>query len=107
MSDPKHPGGLIYIHGNCVTVGCIPITDDKIKELYILAVEARSNGQTEIPVHIFPSKLDDKQLADLEEKYGAEHKDFWLSLQPVYNAFEISRKVPQVSVTNKGKYLLQ
>ena len=23
-------GGDIFIHGNCVTIGCIPITDDKI-----------------------------------------------------------------------------
>lgn len=45
LSDKHQPGGSIYIHGNCVTIGCIPITDDKIKELYILAVEARNNGQ--------------------------------------------------------------
>ncbi|MBT1702739.1 L,D-transpeptidase family protein [Chryseosolibacter indicus] len=106
LSDPKHPGGLIYIHGNCVTVGCIPITDDKIKELYVLAVEARNNGQTEIPVHIFPSKLNDKQLTELEEKYGTEHKDFWLSLRPIYNAFETSKKLPEITVTGKGRYQL-
>jgi murein L,D-transpeptidase YafK len=29
-------GGAIMIHGNCVTIGCIPITDGLIKELYIL-----------------------------------------------------------------------
>ena len=29
-------GGQIMIHGNCVTIGCIPITDDKIKELYLI-----------------------------------------------------------------------
>lgn len=38
-------GGDIFIHGGCVTIGCIPITDDKIKELYLIAVEAKSNGQ--------------------------------------------------------------
>ena len=45
LSDKQHPGGSIYIHGNCVTIGCIPITDDKIKELFVLAVEAKNNGQ--------------------------------------------------------------
>ena len=49
LSDKAHPGGAIYMHGNCVTIGCIPITDDKIKELYIYAVEARNNGQLQIP----------------------------------------------------------
>ncbi|MEN8249945.1 MAG: hypothetical protein ABFS32_13510, partial [Bacteroidota bacterium] len=37
-------GGDIFIHGDCVTIGCMPITDDKIMELYILAVEAKNNG---------------------------------------------------------------
>ncbi|NEW60666.1 hypothetical protein GSY74_05160 [Sulfurovum sp. bin170] len=30
-------GGDIMIHGNSVTTGCIPIGDDKIEELYLLA----------------------------------------------------------------------
>lgn len=57
LSDPAQPGESFYIHGNCVTIGCIPISDDKIKELYILAVEAYNNGQVKIPVHIFPDRL--------------------------------------------------
>src|SRR6202012_3395384 len=27
-------GGDIYIHGGCVTVGCMPMTNDGIKEIY-------------------------------------------------------------------------
>jgi murein L,D-transpeptidase YafK len=30
LSDRQQPGGEIYIHGNCVSVGCIPVTDEKI-----------------------------------------------------------------------------
>src|SRR5688572_4169327 len=58
LSHATKPGGSIYIHGNCVTIGCIPITDEKIKELYVLALEARNGGQEKIPVHVFPAKLD-------------------------------------------------
>ena len=47
-------GGDICIHGACGSIGCVAITDDLIKEVYWLAVLARSNGQTDIPVHIFP-----------------------------------------------------
>jgi len=36
LSDPERPGGEIYIHGSCVTVGCIPLTDPMIEELYII-----------------------------------------------------------------------
>ncbi len=62
-------GGDIMIHGNCVTIGCVPLTDDKIKEVYIYAVEARSKGQAEIPIHIFPSKLDEQNWRILKSEY--------------------------------------
>ncbi len=35
LSDSLQPGGDIYIHGSCVTTGCIPITDGQIEELYV------------------------------------------------------------------------
>ena len=50
-------GNDIYIHGNCVSVGCIPITDEKIKELYTIADGARKSGQNTIRVDIFPFKF--------------------------------------------------
>ena len=57
LSDSLRPGGEIYIHGSCVTVGCIPITDQQIDELYILAAYAKDQGQDFIPVHIFPIRF--------------------------------------------------
>jgi len=106
LSDKNHPGGDIYIHGNCVTVGCIPLTDDKIKELYILAVEARNNGQEKIPVHIFPDRLDEGVVEKLEKEYTSPKAttNFWKSLQPIYQDFEVTRKLKVVRVDEKGKY---
>ena len=49
LSNKTKPGGNICIHGNCVTIGCMPITDDLIKELYIFCIEAKNNGQGDIP----------------------------------------------------------
>src|SRR5690349_16566308 len=57
LSDSLRPGGDIYIHGSCVTVGCIPITDQQIDELYIIAAHAKNSGQDYIPVHIFPIRF--------------------------------------------------
>lgn len=57
------PGGDIFIHGGAVTVGCLPITDAGIEELYLLAVAARAAGQAVIPVHIFPFPLTEAELA--------------------------------------------
>lgn len=100
------PGGAIYIHGDCVTIGCIPITDDKIKELYILAVEARNNGQLEIPVHIFPAKLTPSKFETLKREHPDQDKihAFWLNLQQVYNAFEKTKSVDKVKINAKGEY---
>ncbi len=44
-------GGDIFIHGKSNTVGCIPIGDEKIEELFILAENAINQG---IPVIISP-----------------------------------------------------
>jgi len=34
ISGSKQNLGDIFLDGNCVTIGCIPITDDEIKEVY-------------------------------------------------------------------------
>jgi len=54
LSDSIRPGKGILIHGACVTQGCIPLQNDQIEELYLLAAYAHAQGQDFIPVHIFP-----------------------------------------------------
>jgi len=103
LSDKQHPGGNIYIHGSCVTIGCIPITDDKIKELYVMAIEARNNGQEKIPVHVFPGKLTNDGLASLTNALN-EHRAFWTNLKTVYDDFEKTKKLKPVKVDKNGKY---
>jgi murein L,D-transpeptidase YafK len=106
LSDKKHPGGNIYIHGNCVTIGCIPLADEKIKEVYVLAVEARANGQEKIPVHIFPDRLDQGVIEKLEREYHASKTttDFWKNLMPIYQDFKATQKIRAVKVNEKGGY---
>jgi murein L,D-transpeptidase YafK len=105
LSDRKHPGGSIYIHGNCVTIGCIPVTDDKIKELYILAVEARNNGQKKIPVHIFPTRFTKDGALLLKNSFAhTGNTDFWNNLKEVYEDFERTKKLRPVRINSKGEY---
>lgn len=99
------PGGDIYIHGNCVTVGCIPLTDEKIKEVYVLAVEARNTGQNDIPVGIFPFKMTDANMKKYIAQYP-QQASFWQTLQKGYNAFEKDKKLAQVKEVN-GSYLVK
>jgi murein L,D-transpeptidase YafK len=108
LSHATTPGGSIYIHGNCVTIGCIPITDDKIKELYVLAVEARNNGQEKIPVHVFPARLDAGTVEKLIEEHPPSEKfrSFWKNLELIYQDFKSTKKIRTVKVNNKGEYYL-
>ena len=102
-------GGDIFIHGNCVTIGCMPLTDDKIKEVYLIAVEAKSNGQTKIPVHIFPFRMNDENMKSYEKKYSdaAGIVSFWKNIQKGYEHFQENKTIPSVSVLNNGEYLVK
>jgi murein L,D-transpeptidase YafK len=108
LADSMRPGGEIYIHGSCVTVGCIPITDPQIEELYILSTYARAAGQEFIPVHIFPIKYKDPRSNEyLEKLYDNDPtlKPFAMNLKKVYDFFEEKRKLPVVAISTKGDYL--
>jgi murein L,D-transpeptidase YafK len=98
-------GGDIMIHGSCVTIGCLPLTDTYIKEVYILAVEAKNNGQQNIPVHIFPTKMNDKGMLFLSE-VNTDLLDFWKNLKPGYDYFENNKLVPKISTDKSGNYLV-
>ena len=47
--DAAKPGGDIFIHGGCASIGCLAMTDDAIKEIYLLAQAAKEKGQSKIP----------------------------------------------------------
>jgi murein L,D-transpeptidase YafK len=100
-------GGDIFIHGNCVSIGCVPITDDKIRELYVLAVEASSAGQSAIPVHIFPARLTPEGMARLEKRDHSNLAAFWSNLKPGFDYFEAHRKLPKVSIDPQGRYVIR
>ena len=107
LSDPMRPGGEIYIHGSCVTVGCIPLTDPMIEELYVLSTHAKAGGQNFIPVHIFSVKYDDKTSNEyLETLYQRDPslRTFEHQLKKVYDFFNHKKKLPVVAVLPNGEY---
>ena len=99
-------GGDIFIHGSCVTIGCIPITDEMVKEVYVLFIEAKNSGQSKVPIHIFPCKLSEESFNSLKK----EHSDnkamvlFWGNLKPGYDYFEKNKVLPRITVEANGKY---
>lgn len=107
LGDKKKPGGDIYIHGGCVTVGCLPMTDEVIQELYIVCLNARLNGQTYIPVNIYPTRFNKKGLDYLGRAYQTEEakQKFWVNLKAGYDYFEQTKKLLPVMYTPEGKYV--
>jgi murein L,D-transpeptidase YafK len=108
LSDSLRPGGGIYIHGSCITVGCIPIMDAQIEEVYLLAASAKASGQDFIPVHIFPIKFDVKTSADYlakETRTDRELLQFSAKLKELYDYFEKEKKLPLISVNSRGEYI--
>jgi murein L,D-transpeptidase YafK len=104
--QPIALGGDIFIHGGCETVGCVPIEDHNIRELYWVAAQARDAGQRVIPVHIFPARLDPDRLDWLEETFRPDPEllAFWHNLAEGYAWFEETRQVPWVTVAEDGRY---
>jgi murein L,D-transpeptidase YafK len=105
-SRAKRLGGDIMIHGDCVTIGCLPLTDPMIEEVYVLVVDARSGGAGRVPVHIFPRRMDAAGMAWLTGRNPTEDlAAFWEELRAGYSAFEKDHVVPTVSVDPRnGSY---
>jgi murein L,D-transpeptidase YafK len=61
-------------------------------------VKAFENGQSEIPLHIFPFRLTDEKLNEMTRR-----NDFalWQQMQPAYQFFEKNRLPPRVIVRNQ------
>jgi murein L,D-transpeptidase YafK len=107
LGDQDSPGGDIFIHGDCVTIGCLPIENEPIKELYWLTVLARQNGGA-IPIHIFPFRMDSASLEFFGRLPIFTNKDwqFWQQFVPAWQYFESHQRPPVMSVLPDGSYSL-
>lgn len=110
LSDLSQAGGNIYIHGSCVTVGCIPLTDDKIEEVYILAAHAKDQGEDFIPVHIFPVNFKNAKSVAYLNKYlqsFSEYTPFLKNMKNIFYYFEKYKQLPLILIDNKGDYVTE
>ena len=99
-------GGNIFIHGSCVTIGCLPITNDQIKELYVFCVEARDKGQIKIPVTIFPAKLTNKNYQTLSADHPSDFDKLglWENLKKGYELFNEQKTLPSIKFLESGRH---
>ncbi len=101
-------GSNIKIHGMCISGGCFtmgePQSEDhkQIEELYTLVKAVHAEGQTQIPVHVFPFPMTEENMALYPDSSWMR---FWNMLKPAYDLFERDRLLPQVQVIN-GEYVI-
>lgn len=100
-------GGDIMVHGDCVTIGCIPIEDGPIKEVYLIVKDAKANG-ARAHIHIFPRRLDDE--ASLRELLASDApedtKQLWRELAEGHLLFDKTRRIPKVRIDKAGRYVI-
>ncbi len=109
LSDQEKPGGDIYIHGNCVTIGCLPLTDSLIEQVYYLASVVKDQGQDFIPVHIYPLRFDNSKSLEqfsVKTKNKVDVQKFAQSIKDAYEFFEDTHQLPAIMVTQKGEYVV-
>lgn len=98
-------GGLVMVHGNCKSVGCFAMTDRGVDEIYRFVAAALTNGQREVPVHIFPFRMTEQAIAQetgangfmsfLEsENSSRQWTSFWNNLKEGYDIFEHTGEPP-------------
>lgn len=95
-------GDYLMVHGNCVSIGCYAMGDAAIEEIYSLVAAALTNGQSQVPVHIFPFRMDEGWQASQQ---GSEWLPFWQQLEPAYLSFSESGKPPRIRVVD-GRYVV-
>ncbi len=76
------------------------MTNAVMEEIYKLTSTAIRKGQRHVPVHVFPFRMTDANMA--KHKASAWY-DFWQDLKSGYDAFEQTRLPPRISVC-RGRY---
>jgi murein L,D-transpeptidase YafK len=90
-------GSYILIHGGCASIGCFAMTNAVHKEIHTLAVRALDAGQAYVPIHVFPFRMTEENLARYETP---ALRPFWRNLKEGYDLFERTHRPPRVSICN-------
>ena len=104
LSDHARPGGDIFVHGNRVSIGCLPLGDAIIEEVYLAALESRARPMR---VHIFPARMDAPDWPAWHDEQIKLHPmlaPFWAQLARGWELFEKERRVPSITVSKDGSY---
>jgi murein L,D-transpeptidase YafK len=94
----RRTGDALMVHGKCASAGCYAMTDCLMEEIYALAREAFIGGQDAIPVHAFPFRMTQTNMA---RHAKSKWQPFWKNLKQGYDHFELTRQVPAIAICNR------
>ena len=103
-------GGDIFIHGNCLSIGCLAMTDESIKEIYTLAILARNSNQMKIPVIIAPFTMLQSKKMNFDKQVAlkpyTKYFDLWKSIFEGISAFYKTKQLPKFTISKAGNYII-
>jgi murein L,D-transpeptidase YafK len=101
-------GNEIFMHGKNVSIGCIPIGDKNIEEVFLLTDPRWVQGTQ---IHIYPFRFTNKKLSPMRRRYEKAKpwlKDFWQSLAEIDSYFEKTGSLPALYIDkDSGRYHIE
>lgn len=94
-------GGEIMIHGDCASIGCLAMSDERVEELWVMM---KSKGDARVKVQIYPSRDMDALLSMPEY---ASHHAFWRNLKEGKDRFDSERRFFAVKADWHGVYMYE
>ncbi|MCC7251316.1 murein L,D-transpeptidase family protein [Hyphomicrobium sp.] len=91
-------GSVILVHGGCDSSGCFAMTNAVNAELYDLVSAALRTGTHHVPVHVFPFRMTEANIA---AHATGPWREFWDDLRQGYESFERTRLPPSISVCGR------
>jgi len=97
-------GDAIMIHGDCVSIGCLAMSDERIEELWVMT-RTMDRLKRRVHVHLFPTR---DMAGLLDREHESRHRRFWHNIKEGFDLFEAANKLPAVKVDKKtGRYLFE
>ncbi len=91
-------GSWILVHGGCSSVGCFAMTNPVLDEIFGLVRAAMKAGQKRVPLHVFPFRMTDANLA---RHRSSQWLPFWQTLKIGHDMLERTGVPPKVAICNK------
>ena len=88
--------------------GKIFIENENIKEFYIFCIEAKDKGQKNIPVSIFPIKMNGTEYENLiTGETNSDKVNLWSDLKKAYDFFEETKTLPKIIFLKNGRHKIE